>query len=231
MHALKNQGAFMKSFNKFNWVLFLDFGLSASAVAGGVATDGNCEKSHVGSESAGACAGDKLDSSVVVPEKKKTTLGLYMTADQAYARVAKNGEKALFVDVRTSEEINFLGMPALVDANIPYMQIPEWKSWDEKSHSLKLETNPDFSSRVAQWLDKKGLNKSDMVILICRSGDRSAKAVNLLANLGYTKVYSVLDGFEGDMADAGPEKGRRAVNGWKNAKLPWSYGLDLNKVN
>jgi rhodanese-related sulfurtransferase len=223
-------GAFMKSF-KFNRVLFLIFGLSFSAVAGGVATNESCEKGYVGVETFASCEGGKLDSGVAVPDKKKTTLGLYMTAEQAYAKVSKQGAKALFVDIRTSEEVNFLGMPTLVDANIPYMQIPEWKGWDEKSRSLKMETNPDFSSRVAQWLDKKGLNKSDMVILMCRSGDRSAKAVNLLANLGYTKVYSVLDGFEGDMADAGPEKGRRAVNGWKNAGLPWSYGLDLNKVN
>lgn len=220
----------MKS-SKFNLVLLLAFGLSASAVAGGVATDESCEKGYVGIETFASCEGDKLDSGVAVPEKKKTILGLYITAKQAYARVSKYGEKILFVDTRTSEEINFLGMPTLVDTNIPYMQIPEWKGWDEKSRSLKLETNPDFASRVAQWLDKKGLNKSDMVILMCRSGDRSAKAADLLAKLGYTQVYSVLDGFEGDMADAGPEKGKRVVNGWKNANLPWSYSLDMNKVN
>jgi rhodanese-related sulfurtransferase len=220
----------MKSF-KFKLVLLVVLGLSASAVAGGVATDESCEKGYVGIEVFASCTGNKLDSELTVPEKKTTILGLYMTADQAYARVSKNSKKILFVDIRTAEEINFLGMPTLADANIPYMQIPEWKSWDEKSHNLKMETNPDFSPRVAQWLDKKGLNKSDMVILICRSGDRSAKAVNLLANLGYTKVYSVVDGFEGDMADAGPEEGKRAINGWKNAKLPWSYRLDLNKVN
>jgi rhodanese-related sulfurtransferase len=220
----------MKYF-KYDLVLFLVFGLSASAIAGGVATYESCEKGYVGIEVFASCEGGKLDSGVAVPEKKKTILGLYMTAEQAYARVSKYGENSLFVDIRTSEEVNFLGMPTLVDANIPYMQIPEWKGWDEKLRSLQLETNPDFSSRVAQWLNKKGLNKGDMVILICRSGDRSAKAADLLANLGYTKVYSVLDGFEGDIADAGPEKGKRVVNGWKNAKLPWSYGLDMNKVN
>lgn len=218
-------------FSKINLVLLLIFGLSAGAVAGGVATDESCEKGYVGVELFASCTVGELDSAVVVPEKKKTILGLYMTAKQAYATVSKYSEKILFVDTRTSEEINFLGMPTLVDASIPYMQIPEWKGWDEKSRSLKLETNPDFASRVAQWLNKKGLNKGDMVILMCRSGDRSAKAADLLANMGYTQVYSVLDGFEGDMADAGPEKGKRAVNGWKNAKLPWSYGLDMNKVN
>jgi hypothetical protein len=35
---------------------------------------------------------------------------------------------------------------------------------------------------------------------------------------------------EGDMAKEGPNKGRRAVNGWKNNGLPWSYDLDKSKL-
>jgi rhodanese-related sulfurtransferase len=61
--------------------------------------------------------------------------------------------------------------------------------------------------------------------LICRSGSRSAKAANLLAQAGYSQVYTT-DGFEGDAAKEGPHKGERAVNGWKNVGLPWSYRLD-----
>jgi hypothetical protein len=59
--------------------------------------------------------------------------------------------------------------------------------------------------------------------LICRSGDRSAAASHLLAEAGFKNVYSVVDGFEGDLATDGPKAGQRAVNGWKNAGLPWSY--------
>ncbi|WP_295888318.1 hypothetical protein [uncultured Thiohalocapsa sp.] len=29
-----------------------------------------------------------------------------------------------------------------------------------------------------------------------------------------------------DKAKAGPRKGERVVNGWKNAGLPWTYKLD-----
>jgi hypothetical protein len=36
----------------------------------------------------------------------------------------------------------------------------------------------------------------------------------------------VVDGFEGDMS----KDGRRAVNGWKNAGLPWSYQLAREKM-
>jgi hypothetical protein len=36
----------------------------------------------------------------------------------------------------------------------------------------------------------------------------------------------VVYGFEGELSD----KGRRTVNGWKNAGLPWSYELDKSKM-
>lgn len=61
---------------------------------------------------------------------------------------------------------------------------------------------------------------------MCRSGDRSARAVNLLKDAGFTTVYSVIDGFEGDMAP----QGRRTVNGWKNPGLPWTCKLEKAKV-
>jgi ParB family chromosome partitioning protein len=35
---------------------------------------------------------------------------------------------------------------------------------------------------------------------------------------------------KGDMAKEGPKAGQRAVNGWKNAGLPWSYKLDKAKM-
>ncbi len=53
-----------------------------------------------------------------------------------------------------------------------------------------------------------------------------ARAADLLTDLGYKDVVSVIDGFEGDLT---PE-GRREVNGWKNAPLPWSYKLDRTKI-
>lgn len=64
------------------------------------------------------------------------------------------------------------------------------------------------------------------MILMCRSGKRSAKAANMLADAGYTKVYSVVDGYEGDKVKKGEDKGKRMKNGWKNAGLPWIYSLD-----
>jgi rhodanese-related sulfurtransferase len=72
--------------------------------------------------------------------------------------------------------------------------------------------------------------RPSFVIIYGRSGDRSAAAANLLAEAGMKNVYSVVDGFEGDLAKDGPKAGQRAVNGWKNAGLPWSYTLDKKKM-
>lgn len=165
-----------------------------------------------------------------LPAVKKTKLGQYLTANEASDLVSKNAKTILFLDVRSPAEVTFVGMPAMADANVPYMIAPEFPVWDEAKSTLKLETNPDFVPEVQRRLSEKGLNPESQIVLICRSGDRSAAASNLLAEAGFKKVYSVVDGFEGDLASDGPKIGQRAVNGWKNAGLAWSYKLDKAKM-
>ena len=160
-----------------------------------------------------------------VPANKRTALGLYLSPKEAYEMATK--EKVLFVDVRTREEVNFLGMPTIADANIPYVEMDPMYSWNEKSESFKLLPNSAFVTQMADRLKAKGMSKNSPIILMCRSGDRSALAANLLAKDGYTKVYSVVTGFEGNMS----QDGRRSVDGWKNDGLPWSYKLAKNKMS
>lgn len=165
-----------------------------------------------------------------VPAKKQTKAGLYMHTTDAYKYATENKDKVLFLDVRTKEEVQFLGMATVVDANIPYMQNSDWFEWNDKGNSFKLVTNNQFGAEVERRLAEKGLTKDDPIIVMCRSGDRSSGAANLLTDLGYKKVYSVVEGYEGDLAKDGPNKGRRVVNGWKNDGLPWSYELDKKKM-
>lgn len=160
-----------------------------------------------------------------VPEKKRTTLGLYLSPKEAYDMMKK--EKALFIDVRTREEVNFLGMPTIADANIPYMEMDPMYSWNDKKSSFKLVPNSEFLSLVGERVKANGLKKNSPIIVMCRSGDRSALAANLMAKAGYTKVYSVVTGYEGNMSKAG----RRSLDGWKNAGLPWSYKLSKAKMS
>jgi rhodanese-related sulfurtransferase len=165
-----------------------------------------------------------------LPKKKQTKLGIYMTPAEANAYMQENGKKSFFIDVRTRAEVNFLGTPTVADANIPYMKLNEWYAWNDKKGRFKMEVNSEFEGEVAKRVAAKGLTKDDTIIVICRSGSRSAKAADLLASLGYTKVISVAEGYEGDKAKQGPHKGQRVVNGWKNAGMPWTYKLNKEKM-
>jgi rhodanese-related sulfurtransferase len=163
-------------------------------------------------------------------KKKQTPQGLYLSAIESYDLMQKNGKDVLFLDVRTRAEVDFLGMPTVADANIPYLLEGDWADWDEKKSTFKLIPNSGFLPAVEQQLAKKGLNKESKIVVMCRSGSRSAKAAKLLGEAGYKNVYTVVDGFEGDKAKDGAHKGQRLVNGWKNANLPWSYKLDREKM-
>ncbi len=171
-------------------------------------------------------AAQKLDPARV-PEEMRTQQGLYLLPVQAHQFVRAQKGKVLFIDVRTRAEAQFLGMATPVDALVPYVEFQEFMTdWDETRGFYKLEPFSDFVPEVGRRLQAKGLSKSDPVVLICRAGERSSRAANLLADSGYTRVYTVVYGFEGELSD----NGRRTVNGWKNAKLPWSFELDKSKM-
>ena len=156
-----------------------------------------------------------------LPESKQTRLGLYLSAPDALKMKSEGGASVLFIDIRTRGELQFLGTPTVIDQNIPFIEIDTPASWDKKSNRYAMSLNPDFVGAVAALAARMNLGKGDPIILMCRSGDRSSRAVNLRQQGGYAKVYSVVDGFEGDMSPAG----RREINGWKNADLPWSYKI------
>lgn len=165
-----------------------------------------------------------------LPTSKQTSAGRYLDAGQAYQLKQKLGNQAYLLDVRTRYEVMYVGMPTIADANIPYVEHPDDAPWDDKAGRFRLDVNSDFGPELARRLQARGLGKDTPVILICRSGDRSARAANLLTQLGYSAVYSVTDGFEGDAAPAGEKQGQRIVNGWKNAGLPWTYKLNKERA-
>jgi rhodanese-related sulfurtransferase len=161
-----------------------------------------------------------------VPESKRNTHQLYLLAKDVPEFLRQNN-KSLFLDVRTRAEAMFVGMTPMADALAPYSELQDFMSdWDDKRQTYVLDPNPGFLPEVDKRLMEKGLSKSDFVLVMCRSGERAGRAASRLAANGYAKVISVIDGFEGDMSPSG----RRDVNGWKNAGLPWSYKLDRKKV-
>jgi rhodanese-related sulfurtransferase len=149
---------------------------------------------------------------------KRTEAGKYVTAIEASTMLGKDHSGHL-IDVRTPEEYVFLGH-AVGATNIPV------KLWVGKFDAVKsafpLSENQDFVKEVEARFDKRSL-----LLLMCRSGDRSAIAVDKLARVGFTNVWTVIDGFEGD---AGPD-GKRDKNGWRNSGLPWNYALDAAHIH
>ena len=182
----------------------------------------------VGITQAGLALAGAVDSASL-PAAKQTLSKNYLTSQEAASMKQSLGNKAFFVDVRTQAELEYVGVADPVDANIPYM-IDDYSGWDDKKARYAMSPNSGFLSKMTDVISKAGLNKNSTVIVMCRSGDRSARAADLLSNAGYSKVYSVVDGFEGDQAKDGDHKGQRVVNGWKNSGLPWSYNLVKSKM-
>jgi rhodanese-related sulfurtransferase len=175
---------------------------------------------------AGPLLAQKVDPARV-PEEMRSRLGLYLMPKDAPRFIKAQNGKVLFVDIRTRAEAQFLGMAEGVDALVPYVEFQEFMTdWDEKRSFYKLEPFSDFVPELERRMNAKGLTKGDPIVLICRAGERSSRAADLLADLGYTRVYNILYGYEGELSD----KGRRSLNGWKNSGLPWSYELDKEKM-
>jgi len=161
-----------------------------------------------------------------IPEYKQTRAELYITSSEAFDEIQSEGNEILFLDVRTRSEIAVVGMPTVADANVPYMFMAEPMIWSDDWGNFEMTSNQNFLNAVKQRLEEKGLGQDDKIFLMCRSGGRSASAADLLTKAGFTNVYSVVDGYEGDMA----KNGKRILNGWKNSDLPWSYNLDKKKM-
>jgi rhodanese-related sulfurtransferase len=165
-----------------------------------------------------------------VPANKRTVRGLYLTAADAYEMVREDPAGTLFIDVRTRGELQFIGMPTIADAHVPFLVEATPPQWDDAASSFKLVANPDFVAAVDRRLAAKALARDATVVVICQSGLRAARATDALVAAGYTKVYTVVDGFEGDPLAEGPMRGLRLVNGWRNAELPWTTKLDRSKM-
>lgn len=166
-----------------------------------------------------------------LPDIKKSKVGLYLTPQQAYDMKKKDPKGVAFFDIRTRAEAMYVGWPSDADALVPFVEHPELMTeWDDKRAMYKLEPNQDFLPELERRLKDMGLGKEATIILICRSGDRSSKAQDRLQAAGYTKVYGIAEGFEGDTAKEGAKSGQRIVNGWKNAGLPWTYKLDKARM-
>lgn len=117
---------------------------------------------------------------------------------QAWDLVSRG--QAVLVDVRSAEERKFVG-------HVPGSVHVAWAT------GTRLTRNPRF---VRELEAKTG--KDAVVLLLCRSGKRSALAAEAAVKAGFTRVFNVLEGFEGELNE---RQQRGTADGWRFRGLPW----------
>jgi len=126
----------------------------------------------------------------------------------AYKFLEEN-QRAVLIDVRSSMEFLFVGHP-IGSVHVPWIDEPDWI------------VNPDFVTEVRKvMLGGIGVEEhrgDASVVLICRSGKRSMEAGKLLLNNGFTEIYNVSEGFEGELDET---HHRSTRGGWRFHGLPW----------
>lgn len=119
--------------------------------------------------------------------------------NEAAALLAKDAN-AVLIDVRTMAEWNWVGVPDIDGA-----RFVQWVSWPDG------QANGEFVAEASA-----GLESGTPIVTMCRSGGRSAAAATALTAAGFSDVYNMAGGFEGDPDAAGHRTG-----GWRGADLPW----------
>ena len=130
-----------------------------------------------------------------------------LSAAEAWALLSGD-PAAQLVDVRTTAEWSFVGIPDLAGVGRQACCI-EWQSFPS------MAQNRSF---VAQADGAVGGRKDTPVLFLCRSGARSRAAAMAMTAAGYTHAYNIAGGFEGDLDQ---NRHRGLQNGWKAAGLPW----------
>ncbi len=156
--------------------------------------------------------------------KKHTESGKYATSLEAYEMWKTKQDKVKILDCRIQEEYAFLGHAPMA-YNIPSKL---WTGkWNSEKKEYTLEDNPNFEPQA-----KKKFGLDDTILVMCRSGHRSAASVNRLTKAGFTNVFNIVDGFEGDAIkdEESYFNGKRVKNGWKNSGSPWTYDLDAKFI-
>jgi rhodanese-related sulfurtransferase len=119
------------------------------------------------------------------------------------AEFLKTTPNALLIDCRSEMEYLFVGHPVGA-LHVAWNDGPDW------------EVNPHFVGQVKKLAGTNHAHRP--IVLICRSGNRSVEAGEALLKAGFTQVYNVLHGFEGEL-DEKHHRGTRA--GWRFEGLPW----------
>ena len=146
----------------------------------------------------------------MAPQQSSSSYAGDLSAAEAW-EMLKDNPGAQLVDVRTTAEWSFVGLPDLSSLN-RQVHCVEWQSFPT------MAANPDFVGETTGAVDGAGAGKDAPILFLCRSGARSRSAAIAMTGAGYARAYNVAGGFEGDLD---PARHRGSKNGWKAQGLPW----------
>lgn len=127
----------------------------------------------------------------------------------------KSDASAQLIDVRTTAEWTFVGIPDLSSLHKEPMLI-QWQSYPSN------QPDASFAQSLDAELTARGLDRETNLYFICRSGARSLSAARTMVSLGYSRCHNVRDGFEGPINSGGGQRHRSELAGWKFSGLPWT---------
>jgi rhodanese-related sulfurtransferase len=129
-----------------------------------------------------------------------------VTPKESFAALAADSNAQL-VDVRTDAEWQYVGIPDLRPLGKQAVLV----SW-------QYFPSGNVNASFVEELRDAGLEPSQKIFFLCRSGVRSLAAAQAAAAAGFADVYNIAHGFEGP-PDAQGHRGQ--VAGWKADDLPW----------
>jgi rhodanese-related sulfurtransferase len=118
--------------------------------------------------------------------------------------------KARLVDVRTSAEWAFVGVPDLASISKSLVQI-EWQSFPGG------KIDEAFVEKCSKAVIGSGADRESPLYFICRSGARSLSAARAMSVAGFRHNFNITEGFEGPLDG----HGHRGGVGWRAEGLPW----------
>jgi rhodanese-related sulfurtransferase len=136
-----------------------------------------------------------------------------LPVEETWTRLSQD-QGSVLVDVRTSAEWAFVGLPDLTSIGKRPVLV-EWLDFPGNT------PNQAFVAQLSDALTAVGANKDTELFFLCRSGGRSLSAARAMAAAGYTRCRNVADGFEGPLD---PNRHRGGLGGWKAKGLPWAQG-------
>ena len=168
-----------------------------------------------------------------VPKAAKT-----ITSIEAYNMLLSQANTYL-IDVRTRAEYQLVGHACYKKDGMMYqaynIPVKFWTGKVGKKNKYGKALNKNFVKDIM-----KKFKKTDTLLIMCRSGDRSVVASNLLTDAGFKNVYNIKYGFEGKPLAYGQSKPIKKImkkysyfynvkgrlNGWRSYGLCQSYKMD-----